>query len=65
MTVYKKDLNGKLHLSYHKRTRNGEVELTEHQKRLLKTTDNKITESYKHEVFVLGVQTDKKTCHRT
>jgi hypothetical protein len=58
--IYKKDANGKLHLSYHNRTRTGKVELSAHQKRLLNTDKNVITESYKHEVFVLGVQTDKK-----
>lgn len=58
--VYKKDKNGKLHLSYHNRTRNGKVELNETQKRVLNTSKNTIHESYLHEVYVLGINHDRK-----
>lgn len=54
--IYSKDEDGKLHLSYHNRTRPGKVTLTNEQKRLLNTDKDFIRESYKHEVFVLGVK---------
>jgi hypothetical protein len=54
--VYKKDATGKLHLSYHNRTRNGKVKLTATQKAILGSDKNELRESYKHEIFVLGVQ---------
>ena len=54
--IYKKDNKGQLYLSYHNRTRTGKVILDENQKRILNTTKNVIKESYKHEVFVLGIQ---------
>lgn len=52
--IYSKNEEGKLHLSYHNRVRTGKVILTEKQKELLGTTKKNITESYKHEVFVIG-----------
>lgn len=58
--VYKKDENGKLHLSYHTRTRKGKIDINENQKRILNTNKSKITESYVHEVYVLGVEHDRK-----
>ncbi len=57
--VYKKDKDGKLHLSYHSRTRNGKVNLNDIQKKLLNTNANTVKESYKHEVYVLGVERDR------
>ncbi|MEW4923217.1 hypothetical protein [Algibacter sp. 2305UL17-15] len=54
--IYRKDENGKLHLSYHNRTRTSKAELSPEQKRILKTNKYYVTESYKHEVFVLGVK---------
>ncbi|MCL7764002.1 carboxypeptidase-like regulatory domain-containing protein [Polaribacter sp. Z014] len=55
--VYKKDADGKLVLSYHNRTRTNNIKLTDFQKKALNTKKNFITESYKHEVYVLGVET--------
>ncbi|MGB5419419.1 carboxypeptidase-like regulatory domain-containing protein [Algibacter sp.] len=54
--VYQKDENGKLYLSYHKRTRTGRGKLTEADKKKLKTNKNTVKESYKHEAFVIGVK---------
>lgn len=59
--VYKKDADGKLHLSYHNRTRNGKVFINSKQKAILGTDKEFVNESYKHEVFVLGVKKDSKT----
>lgn len=58
--IYKKDDEGQLYLSYHNRTRTGKVVLDKNQKRILNTTKNVIKESYKHEVFVLGIQKNSK-----
>lgn len=58
--IYKKDKDGKLHLSYHNRIRTSKVTLTETQKKVLNTDANTVTESYKHEVYVLGIERDKK-----
>lgn len=55
--IYKKDAEGKLHLSYHNRTRTGKVKLDGVQR--------VIKESYKHEVFVLGIQKDPKIIHQS
>ena len=62
--IYKKDADGKLHLSYHNRTRTGKVKLNAAQKALLKTTKNEIKEAYKHEVYVLGVQRNSKIVNK-
>lgn len=58
--IYKKDIDGKLHLSYHNRTRTGKIILTDTQKQILNTNANQVKESYKHEVFVIGVERNKK-----
>ena len=46
--VYKKNKEGKLHLSYHNRTRSGKIRLKPFQKKILNTDKNFITESDKH-----------------
>lgn len=63
--IYKKDADGKLHLSYHNRTRTGKIKLKQHQMALLGTAKNVIKESYKHEVFVLGIQKESKVINKS
>lgn len=58
--IYKKGPNGKLILSYHNRVWAKDMSINAMQKKLLQTTSNKVPVSYRHEVFVLGVETNKK-----
>ncbi|WP_111708015.1 carboxypeptidase-like regulatory domain-containing protein [Lutibacter citreus] len=58
--VYKKNKEGKLYLSYHSRQWTSQEKITKNlQNRLGKGTD-KIQATYKHEVFVLDIETNKK-----
>ena len=57
--IYQKDRNGDLYLSYHNRKMTVKEDLTSKQKTLLKTSKNKIKVSYRHEVYVIGLETDK------
>ncbi|MHB0755640.1 hypothetical protein [Polaribacter sp. M15] len=63
--IYKKNEDGKLVLSYHNRTRVGQMKLTDLQKKILKTNRDYVTESYKHEVFVLGVETKPREVYKS
>lgn len=58
--IYKKAPNGKLILSYHNRVWAKDLPINTMQKRLLNTTSNKVPVSYRHEAFVLGLETNKK-----
>ncbi len=58
--VYRKTGDGKLVLSYHNREWKKDLPINSMQKTLLRTTSNKVKVSYRHEAFVLGVETDKK-----
>ena len=62
--LYKKNKEGKLYLSYHNREWRGSGKLTENMKRILlkqkKITGNYIPIAYRHEVFVLELEQDKK-----
>lgn len=62
--VYKKNLDGKLYLSYHNREYKAFVKVTERIKNLLLQSGQRsrkyIPMDYRHEVFVIGVQEDKK-----
>ena len=62
--LYKKNKEGKLYLSYHNREWRGSGKLTENMKRILlkqkKITGNYIPIAYRHEVFVLELEEDKK-----
>lgn len=58
--IYKKHPNGKLFLSYHNREFKSWIDVSEAQKRILKTNKNKIEVSYRHEAMVLDVITDRK-----
>lgn len=58
--IYKKDENGKLYLSYHNREWISYENIDDVQKILLKIRSNKIKLSYRHEVFVLGIENDKE-----
>lgn len=63
--IYKKNKDGKLVLSYHNRTRRGKMKLTDLQKKLLKTDQPEMSESYKHEVYVLGIETNSKIVNKS
>ncbi|WP_225035819.1 carboxypeptidase-like regulatory domain-containing protein [Winogradskyella sp. SM1960] len=58
--IYKKNEDGKLYLSYHNHYTRRYMDLTEAQKRLLKTTDKDVKLSKRNEVIVLGIEMDKK-----
>lgn len=62
--IYKKNKDNKLILSYHNRIRYGKIKLNDFQKKILKTNKNATRESYKHEVFVLGIETDSKIIYK-
>jgi hypothetical protein len=62
--VYKKNSDGKLYLSYHNREYKAFVKVTERIKNLLLQSGQSprkfIPMDYRHEVFVIGVEEDKK-----
>jgi hypothetical protein len=62
--VYKKNSEGKLYLSYHNREYRAFVKVTERIKNLLLQSGQNprkyIPMDYRHEVFVIGVEEDKK-----
>lgn len=62
--IYKKNDKGKLYLSYHNREWKGSSKLTERIKQIMQNNGqyvpNYIPIAYRHEVFVLEVQEDKK-----
>ncbi|MEC3906548.1 carboxypeptidase-like regulatory domain-containing protein [Tamlana sp. 2201CG12-4] len=58
--IYKKDKNGKLYLSYHNREWISKKPINDLQRRLLEVDSKAIKVSYRHEMFVLGLQTDKR-----
>jgi len=62
--LYKKNIEGKLYLSYHNREWKGSGKVTENVKRILlkqkKITGNYIPVAFRHEVFVLELEEDKK-----
>ena len=62
--VYKKNSEGKLYLSYHNREYKAAAKVTERIKNLLlqsgQRTKKYIPMDYRHEVFVIGVEEDKK-----
>jgi hypothetical protein len=58
--IYKKNKDGKLYLSYHNRTWKTKKEISSYHQKLLKLKTPKMNVAYRHEVFVLGIETDKK-----
>lgn len=62
--VYKKNSEGKLYLSYHNREYKAAAKVTDRIKNLLLQSGQKprqyIPMDYRHEVFVIGVEEDKK-----
>jgi len=58
--IYKKNVDGKLYLSYHNREWKSKKNLTKEQKILLGNKASKIDLSYRHEMFFLGIETYKK-----
>lgn len=57
--IYKKNTDGKLYLSYHKREMKHSKKITPQQQASLRTTKTSMPVAYKHEAFVLEVITDK------
>jgi hypothetical protein len=58
--VYKKDSDGKLVLSYHKREAILKVEVDEVKRKLLGLKSSRVNCRYRHEAIVLHVETDNK-----
>lgn len=58
--IYKKNKDGKLFLSYHNREWISTQTVNSETQKLLKLNSRKVKASYRHEVFVLGIETDKK-----
>lgn len=58
--VYGKDANGKLMLSYHNRVWKKSLPIDNMQRKFLKTDKNKVKVSYRHELYILGIETNKK-----
>lgn len=58
--IYKKNKEGKLYLSYHNHYTRGFIDLTDEQRKILKTQKKQIKLSKKNEVIVLGIETNKK-----
>jgi hypothetical protein len=58
--IYKKNIDGKLYLSYHNREWKTKKNLSEYQMKALGKKSLKIDLSYRHEVFVLGLETNRE-----
>ncbi|MDG1822638.1 MAG: carboxypeptidase-like regulatory domain-containing protein [Flavobacteriaceae bacterium] len=62
--VYKNNADGKLYLSYHQREWEGAIRLSEDIKRTLRSANRPTPEyipiAYRHEVYVLGIEENKK-----
>ncbi|MEP5340059.1 MAG: carboxypeptidase-like regulatory domain-containing protein [Algibacter sp.] len=59
VTIYKKNKDGKLYLSYHNHYTRSFKDLSDKQQKLLRTTNKKIKLSRRNEIIVLGIETDK------
>lgn len=57
--IYKKNVDGKLFLSYHNREANFKVDINPIIQKSLKLQKNKVDATYRHEVIVLGIETEK------
>ncbi|TYA69822.1 carboxypeptidase-like regulatory domain-containing protein [Seonamhaeicola marinus] len=58
--VYKKNRDGKLYLAYHSRQWTSKEKITPELQRRLGKPEAKIAATYKHEVFVLDIETNRK-----
>jgi hypothetical protein len=58
--VYKKNPDGKIVLSYHNRTWNKRIPINKSQQRLFGIDNKTVKASYRHEAFVLGIETNTK-----
>ncbi|TXG36885.1 carboxypeptidase-like regulatory domain-containing protein [Seonamhaeicola maritimus] len=58
--IYRKASNGKLVLSYHNRVWEKDLPINDMQRRLLQIDKNKVKVSYRHELYILGTETNKK-----
>jgi hypothetical protein len=58
--VYKKNPDGKIVLSYHNRTWNKRIPINKSQQRLFGINNKTVKASYRHEAFVLGIETNTK-----
>ena len=58
--VYKKNPDGKIVLSYHNRTWNKKIPINKSQQHLFGINNKTVKASYRHEAFVLGIETNTK-----
>jgi len=58
--VYKKNGDGKIVLSYHNRTWQKDLPVNNIQQQLMGVNTKSVKASYRHEAFVLGIETDRK-----
>ena len=58
--VYKKNPEGKIVLSYHNRTWNKKIPINKSQQLLFGINKKTVKASYRHEAFVLGIETNTK-----
>ena len=56
--VYKKNPEGKILLSYHNRTWNKRIPINKSQQHLFGINNKNVKASYRHEAFVLGIETN-------
>ena len=60
MWVYKKNPEGKIVLSYHNRTWNKRIPINKSQQLLYGINNKTVKAAYRHEAFVLGIETNTK-----
>lgn len=58
--VYKKNIDGKLYLSYHNREYKSQKKINPQMQKLLGKNKPHVKTAYRHEMFVLGLETNKK-----
>ena len=58
--IYKKNRDGKIVLSYHNRTWQKDLPVNNIQQQLMGVNTKSVKASYRHEAFVLGIETDRK-----
>ena len=57
--IYKKNIDGKLYLSYHNREWKNKRKITPEMQKILGNKKAFVQTAYRHEMFVLGLETDK------
>lgn len=58
--IYQKNIDGKLYLSYHNREYKSQKKITPQMQKILGKKKPQVKTAYRHEMFVLGIETDKK-----